>query len=48
MTEETFGPTLVINTVRHMDEAVDLANNTYMVLAPRSGLRKMVRKLHHY
>jgi aldehyde dehydrogenase (NAD+) len=28
MTEETFGPTLVINTVRHMDEAVDLANNT--------------------
>lgn len=28
MTEETFGPTLVINTVRHMDEAVDLANAT--------------------
>ena len=28
MTEETFGPTLVINTVRNMDEAVDLANNT--------------------
>jgi acyl-CoA reductase-like NAD-dependent aldehyde dehydrogenase len=28
MTEETFGPTLVINTVRHMDEAVDLANST--------------------
>ncbi|MEY3714373.1 MAG: hypothetical protein RJB59_176 [Actinomycetota bacterium] len=28
MTEETFGPTLVINTVRNMDEAVDLANAT--------------------
>jgi len=28
MTEETFGPTLVINTVRNMDEAVDLANST--------------------
>ena len=28
MTDETFGPTLVINTVRHMDEAVDLANST--------------------
>lgn len=28
MTEETFGPTLIINTVRHMDEAVDLANAT--------------------
>lgn len=28
MTEETFGPTLVINSVRHMDEAVDLANAT--------------------
>jgi acyl-CoA reductase-like NAD-dependent aldehyde dehydrogenase len=28
MTEETFGPTLVINTVRDMDEAVDLANAT--------------------
>lgn len=28
VTEETFGPTLVINTVAHMDEAVDLANST--------------------
>ncbi|MEY3166141.1 MAG: hypothetical protein RLZZ291_658 [Actinomycetota bacterium] len=28
MTEETFGPTLVINTVRNMDEAVNLANAT--------------------
>jgi len=28
MTEETFGPTLVVNTVRNMDEAVDLANAT--------------------
>jgi aldehyde dehydrogenase (NAD+) len=28
VTEETFGPTLVINTVSDMDEAVDLANAT--------------------
>ncbi|MFM7542609.1 MAG: aldehyde dehydrogenase family protein [Actinomycetales bacterium] len=28
VTEETFGPTLVINTVSNMDEAVDLANAT--------------------
>jgi len=28
VTEETFGPTLVINTVRDMDEAVDRANAT--------------------
>ena len=28
VTEETFGPTLVINTVSNMDEAVDLANST--------------------
>lgn len=28
ITEETFGPTLVINTVSNMDEAVDLANAT--------------------
>jgi acyl-CoA reductase-like NAD-dependent aldehyde dehydrogenase len=28
VTEETFGPTLVINTVNNMDEAVDLANAT--------------------
>ena len=28
VTEETFGPTLVINTVANMDEAVDLANAT--------------------
>lgn len=28
ITEETFGPTLVINTVANMDEAVDLANAT--------------------
>ena len=28
VTDETFGPTLVINTVSNMDEAVDLANST--------------------
>jgi acyl-CoA reductase-like NAD-dependent aldehyde dehydrogenase len=28
VTEETFGPTLVINTVSNMDEAVELANAT--------------------
>ena len=28
VTDETFGPTLVINSVRDMDEAVDLANST--------------------
>ena len=28
VTEETFGPTLVINTVAHMDQAIDLANAT--------------------
>jgi acyl-CoA reductase-like NAD-dependent aldehyde dehydrogenase len=33
MTEETFGPTIAINTVRNLDQAVELANNSNFGLA---------------
>ncbi len=45
MTEETFGPTLVINTVRHMDEAVDLANNTSYGLGAAVWSKKNGKKI---
>lgn len=45
MTEETFGPTLVINTVRHMDEAVDLANNTPYGLGAAVWSKKNGKKI---
>lgn len=45
MTEETFGPTLVINTVHHMDEAVDLANNTSYGLGAAVWSKKNGKKI---
>jgi len=45
MTEETFGPTLVINTVRHMDEAIDLANNTSYGLGAAVWSKKNGKKI---
>ena len=48
MTEETFGPTLVINSVRNMDEAVDLANATSYGLGAAVWSKKNGRKSRHY
>ena len=43
--EETFGPTLVINTVRNMDEAVDRANATSYGLGAAVWSRKNGKKI---
>ena len=48
VTEETFGPTLVINTVSNMDEAVDLANATGYGLGAAVWSRKMESESHRY
>ena len=45
VTEETFGPTLVINTVRNMDEAVDRANATSYGLGAAVWSRKNGKKI---
>ena len=45
LTEETFGPTLVINTVRNMDEAVDRANATSYGLGAAVWSRKNGKKI---
>ena len=45
MTEETFGPTLVINSVRNMDEAVDLANATSYGLGAAVWSKKNGKKI---
>ena len=45
MTEETFGPTLVINSVRNMDEAVDLANATTYGLGAAVWSKKNGKKI---
>ena len=45
ITEETFGPTLVINTVSNMDEAVDLANATSYGLGAAVWSKKSGKKI---
>jgi acyl-CoA reductase-like NAD-dependent aldehyde dehydrogenase len=45
VTEETFGPTLVINSVANMDEAVDLANATPYGLGAAVWSRKNGKKI---
>ena len=45
ITDETFGPTLVINTVSNMDEAVDLANATSYGLGAAVWSKKHGKKI---
>jgi aldehyde dehydrogenase (NAD+) len=45
VTEETFGPTLVINTVAHMDEAIDRANATSYGLGAAVWSKKNGKKI---
>ena len=45
VTEETFGPTLVINSVANMDEAIDLANATSYGLGSAIWSKKNGKKI---